>query len=404
MKLNKICAGLGLGVAASCLMALAPIAHADSFTKALTGGTPSGDIRIRYENADDGNAATKDADAFTVRTRLGYRTGDFNGFTAFVEMEDTSSIGDEDYNDGTTSGDGTYATVADPQGTEMNRADITYKGISDTAIIVGRQRIIYDNARFIGNVGWRQNEQTYDGLTIKNTSVKDLKLGYNYISDVNTIKFGNDAMDGHLFNVSYSGLGIGTITGYGYLLDYDAAASTDLKTFGVRFSGGAEIGSGMKLLYTAEFADQSDYKDSSSATVDAEYMLVEGGIGMGPMTAKIGYEELGQDGTHNSFSTPLATKHAHNGWADKFLGTPSDGLEDTYLKISAKMMGVKMMMVYHDYEANNSGNDYGDELNLLAVKKYGKNYAVGVKYASYDASNVAYKDTDKLMLWGQIKF
>ena len=42
-------------------------------------------------------------------------------------------------------------------------------------------------------------------------------------------------------------------------------------------------------------------------------------------------------------------------------------------------------------------------IDLLAAKKFGKNYSAGAKYASYDADDYAV-DTDKFWLWGQLKF
>ena len=53
-----------------------------------------------------------------------------------------------------------------------------------------------------------------------------------------------------------------------------------------------------------------------------------------------GYELLGSDDGKVAFNTPLATKHKFNGWADKFLGTPKEGLEDVYLTAKGKVSGV----------------------------------------------------------------
>ena len=119
-------------------------------------------------------------------------------------------------------------------------------------------------------------------------------------------------------------------------------------------------------------------------------------------------EVLGSDEGTYGFQTPLATKHAYNGWADKFLGTPADGLEDMYLKFVAKAAGMKFVAVYHDYTGENSGDDFGSEVNLLAVKPFAKKYTIGLKYAAYTAPDnttlIATTDTDKIWLWGEMKF
>ena len=48
------------------------------------------------------------------------------------------------------------------------------------------------------------------------------------------------------------------------------------------------------------------------------------------MRLNAGYEVLGAD-NGVGFATPLATGHKFQGWADKFLTTPGDGIEDVYI-------------------------------------------------------------------------
>lgn len=379
-----------------------------AITEAITGGKVSGDFRYRFEMVDQDNPAReKEAGASTLRSRLGYGTGDYQGFGAYLEFEDITVIGEERF-DSTVNGLGQYPVVADPETTEVNQAYLSYSGIPDTTAKFGRQRIILDNARFVGNVGWRQNEQTYDAFTLKNTSLPDTTLFYGYVSNVNRIfsdesPVGNTNLEAHLLNASYKGLGFATLTGYAYLLDFVDAPSASNQTLGVRFAGGNDLSEGFKLLYAVEFAQQSDYQDGDS-DIDADYSLFELGAKFSGVTAKVGLETLSGDGEPGSgFSTPLATLHAFNGWADQFLGTPADGLEDLYVSIGGKLSGVKLLAVFHDYSSDNGSTDYGSEFGLLAAKKFGKHYTVLAKYASYSADEHN-DDIDKLWLSGQLKF
>ncbi len=390
-------------------------ASADAFTDALTGGKVKMDVRLRYEDVEDDGAA-KDADLLTIRTRLGYQTGSFNDFDAYIEMENTTAIGQVDANTGGVrnydSGDTAYSVIADPEGTELNRYWLGYNGLADTVVRVGRQRIKLDNDRFIGNVGWRQNEQTYDSLTLTNKSVQDTTIFYAYLTEVNNVKGGNDDMESHLLNVGYSGLGFGKITGYGYFLDYDRESGKEVthssRTLGLRFNGATDMG-GAKLLYTAEYAQQDDYKDGSN-NIDYDYGLIKLGVNVAGFTIMGGYEELEGDdnvtGYTGAFQTPLATLHGQNGWTDMFLATPAGGLEDRSISVSTKVVGIKLKAVYHDYEAENGNVDYGDEWNFVAVKKFGKNYTVLAKYATFDVDNdwVGKDDKDKLWLQAGFKF
>lgn len=399
MPLNKSLLANCIACALSAAMMSGPV-HSNTFTEALTGGKAKLDLRLRYETVDQNNAL-QDADALTLRTRLGYQTGKFNDLSAYVEMENTTAI-EEDYNSGPGgNGKTAFSVVADPEVTEINQSYLDYSGFDKTLVRMGRQRIILDNARFVGNVGWRQNEQTYTGASIKNTSLPDTTLYYAWLDEIKNI-FGSDVeTSAHIFNASYAGLGFATLTGYGYLIEFPDSPTTSQKTLGIRASGATDM-SGAKLKYTAEYATQSDYK-SGSPLIDADYMLLELGATVSGITGAVGYEVLEGDG-FSGFETPLATKHAFNGWADQFLGTPATGLEDFYIKVGGKVAGIKLLAVYHEYEPETGGGgDYGDEINLLAAKKFGKHYSAGIKYASYDADTFSV-DTDKLWIWGGFKF
>lgn len=371
---------------------------ATTFTEAMTGGTPNFDARLRYEGVDQAGFI-EDAQALTLRARLGYTTGAFQGFSATGEFEYTTALGSERFNS-TRNGETIYPVVADPNATELNQAYLTYSGFSNTVLKYGAQRINLDNDRFVGNVGWRQNEQTFDAFSIANKSLTGTTLTYAYLTDVNSISDTSIDIKAHLLNGSYTGLPFGILTGYGYLLEYPGSQSSN-KTLGLRFAGGSDISSGWKILYAAEYAKQSDYKDGNTA-IDADYNLLEIGVETQGVTARFGYELLGAD-NYSGFETPLATKHAFNGWADKFLATPTTGLEDVYVSLGGAVAGIKLLAVYHDYAADEGGADYGTEWDLLAVKKFGKHYTLGTKYASYNADSFA-TDTDKFWVWGEVSF
>ncbi len=389
-----------------------PVLAADNLTDALTGGKATLDMRVRYEGVNQDNAKNangdvlKDASALTVRTRLGYKTGDFMNISGFLEMSNVTSLtADEDYNstgNGAGNGNTKYSVIADPTNTIANRAHLDYTGIADTTLRYGRQRIIYDNARFIGNVGWRQTEQTYTAFRVTNKSLSDTSLDYVYLSNVHRIFADNVNISAHLLNAGYSGLGFGKLTGYAYLLEFPDAAKSSSKTLGLRFNGATK--GDIKFVYTAEYANQSDYKKGKQG--DKAYMRLIGGVGMSGITVSAGYEVLGNDNGKYGFSTPLATLHGQNGWADQFLKTPDVGLVDTTLKVAGKLAGVKLVGVYHDYSADKGNTDYGSELDFLAAMKFGKNYSVGLKLASYKAGDAktGKVDTDKLWLWGGLTF
>ena len=153
-------------------------------------------------------------------------------------------------------------------------------------------------------------------------------------------------------------------------------------------------------MYHLEAADQSDYADAKD--IGGSYYHVKVGANFSGVKVFVAQELLGGDGK-SSFQTPLATKHAYNGFADKFLNTPVNGLSDTYVKVATKVSGVKLAAFYHDFKSDKDGISYGSEIDLVAAMKVAKIYTIGAKYASYSADKFA-TDTTKLWIWAGVKF
>jgi len=379
-----------------------------SLLDAITGGTPSVNARLRYEHAE--SDAADDADALTLRTRLGYSTAPFHGLRGFIEFENVTSIGDDDrYNQaGTNPGGSNRTVIADVEGTEVNQAYLEMIcPATDITVIGGRQRIILGNARFIGNVGWRQNEQTYDGVLAKSGNYGGLELLYGYVSGVNRI-FGQENgtepsgaapnaatydADSHLVNVSYSPCKGFASTAYAYLLDLGdgavgAANSSD--TYGINCVVSYDNEDGLGGAAELEYARQSD-NSATTATADysANYIKADVSGKMGIVGAGVGYELLGSD-NGAAFRTPLATGHKFNGWADVFLTAPADGLQDLYAYASVKCpkgIGPTVKVVYHSFESDAGSIDYGNELDVVAVQKLGERFTLIAKYANYSADS-----------------
>ncbi len=380
---------------------------AESITEAFTKGKVSADLRLRYEMVEQDNALA-DADAMTLRTRLGYTTGDYMGFSGMLEVEDVRIVGGvSDYTVGPTGYKlGQFSVIGDPETTEVEQGFIKYKNKMLTAKL-GRQVITYDGHRHIGHVGWRQDRQTFDALKLTAAPADGLALSYSYLDQRNRIFAEAADVDSkdHLFNASYK-TPIGKLAGYAYLLEVDNNTSNGLDTYGISLTGSTKMDS-MKVLYAAEYASQES--KSGASEFDADYYFLEGGLVFGGITAKLGYEVLGSDNGSYGFATPLATLHKFNGWADQFLGTPAQGLIDTYVSVNGKALGGTWKVVYHDFKADESSatvDDLGSELDLVYAKKYGKNYSAGIKYAAYSAGDAAAGkvDTDKLWLWAGAKF
>lgn len=369
------------------------------------------DLNYRYEYADTDNTAPKPAHANTFRLRLGYLTPEIFAFQGFAEYENLFAA-QNDYRAGGVYGDPNYHVVADPADRhELNQLWITFKAIPDTVIKGGRQRIKIDDDRFIGNVGWRQMEQTYDAVLVTNQSLQDLTIQAGYIGRIRNILSLTENIDAPIVNVNYRLGNLGNATGYGYWLDYrddPANAAKSGQTYGVRFVGSPKLNEKITLHYTAEYSYQQDY-GSNRADFSRDRYNVMGGISIAGITLKGAMEQLdGRDG--GVFTTPLGTNHAFQGWADRFLNPAlyPDGVRDVNATAATSIAGAKLVFVYHNFKDDAGNFTYGDEYDFLVTKKIGKHYALLAKYAYYDGDRDApggfKNDTQKIWLQANVSF
>ena len=409
-RTNRIATGWPRPVPALglCVAIVAPPALAgDPLTQAVKDGSVTLDARYRYELVDqDAPQFTDDARASTLRTRLGYRTGDYLGFTGYIEAENVTAIGPETFNS-TINGKTSRPVIADPTETEVNQAYLRYRAPASTSATYGRQRLALDNHRFIGTVGWRQNEQTFDAFTLVNEALTDTTVTLGYLFNANRIfsdasPNGNSQMDTGVINARYDGLSAGTITAYTYLLSFEDDPAASTRSHGLRFSGDTPVTDELTALYTLEYARQSDF-DNNSGDFDVDYYRVELGARTAGLTLTVGQELLGSEDATRAFQTPLATLHAMNGWTDQFLSTPDEGLEDTYVSLGSSPGPVSLKAVHHQFDSDEASIDYGSETGVLATWAATDTYTLGFKAAHYDADerNV---DTDKVWLWANASF
>ena len=383
---------------------------AEDFSKVFTEAKPILDLRYRYEHVDQDDKRFDHANAQTLRTRIGVQSGKWDGLSALVEVDNVSRLGDAAY-DNFRNGQTDYSVVADPDGSEINQALLRYDHAQGSAVL-GRQRINLDNQRFVGGVGWRQNEQTYDGVLGQLKPLDGLTLTYAYIDNINTI-FGpgdnrfdtaanpaNIEGHSHLLNAQYVVMPELTVTAYNYLLGLDNLVNggQSSKTAGLRLNGAVQ-----GVSYVLEYARQQDYADNTR-DLDSEYYLAELGYTIKGAALKAGIEVLGGDsGAGRSFQTPLATKHAFQGWADMFLLTPDAGIKDAYVGGSLPLLGGTLQAWYHDFRAERGSQQYGEEIDIGYSRAIPlvKGLVATVKYAAYDADDL-YVDTDKL--WAQLQY
>ena len=378
-----------------------------SLAEALASGKPHVDVRLRYERVDDADFE-KDAHAATLRTAFGYRTAPYKGLSLFLEAQNVQHLGEERFNN---KGAGDLANgitdrpvVADPDLTRLQQAYLRVE-VLDTAFDLGRREIAYGDHRFIGDIAWRQNFQTFDAVYLKNHSLKNTEISYAYADKVLRI-FGDEKdMSSHFLNALVKLRSDVSVEAFAYLLDYEARADWGLssQSYGAKLSGSQPLGDSLRFLFEVQYAKQTDFA-KNPASLDADYLHLAAGLGFRSVAnVKVGRELLSGSESGGAFQTPLATGHKFNGWANLFLVTPPFGLVDWYVSADGKLRTAAWTVVYHDLSADEGGRAYGSELDAQVLVPTKWKQTFGFKFALYREDGFA-RDVSKLWLWTQYSF
>jgi hypothetical protein len=394
-------AAVGLGAFGASVGA-EPLSAPPSIGDAIAAGKLIFEVRPRYEDVSQSNLAA-DADAFTIRTHLGWETGEWNGLKGLLEFANVSHLGPVRYNT-TINGLTQYPTIADPDVTEINRLQLSWKPASLFTATVGRQRILIDDQRFVGNANWRQDEQTFDAIK-SDVTYGRLKASYIYIWRVNRI-FGDTldwGSDSHLVNVSYAVADPLRLEGFYYGLEFTSraianpgttlaaaatsAAAASTATYGFKLSGKARA-SLVQLAYDATYAHETN-AGANPGRFGLDYAGADVAGTFDIYTLKASYEQLDGDGVRG-FATPLATLHAFQGWADVFLTTPPKGIRDANLSFTVRpkfkvkyLYNPEFFVRYHQFYDGRDSAGLGSEWDLQATAAITPKLSVLIKDADY---------------------
>lgn len=416
----------------------APLAASEyTFMDAIKSGTPMTNFRLRYENVDQ-DPLTSEAHALTLRSLVGWQTAPYHNFSVGMQVINVTKM-NENFNDRANNlnqpGMASHAVVVDPDITSFNQLYLDWTGIRNTKVRLGRQSLKLDNVRFIGNVEFRQVMQVFDGVSVENKSIPNVELLGAFFTrnrNVNTdLKPDNTGILHALYRISPTE----SLIGYGYFYNQDhVALANDVssKTFGVRLDGVRKIDDDWKVLYTAEVAKQNALGNTTNRTaaqgkVDAYYYKLGGGAAYGNFSLRADQELLSSNDGKYAFQTPLGTNHLFQGWVDKFLSTPNQGLRDTFITAGYKYGDVSFLSEYHWFKSDEdfakvgggTGDDFGREWDVSVAYSYNKNISAKMEYGRYtegDLRSVAstggaasatanrIRDTDKLWLTAMYTF
>jgi hypothetical protein len=409
-----------------------------TFMDSVKEGKNLTSFRLRYENvSQDGlgpagtpaaNKELKDGEGLTLRSLIGWQTAPYNNFSFAAQLIDVTKFIDN-FNDSTNNTlingasnqlrNAEYAKIVDPTYTGINQLYIDWTGIKNTRLRLGRQQLNLDNVRFIGDIGFRQVMQVFDGGSVLNKSIPDTEVFLAHFERVRQITTKNrDEGALEIANMKYRISPTEFLIGYAYLDGFDdlglgnawfgagtlnnagkpnSAADQSNKVFGLRLDGTHPFNPNFRAHYTAEYAKQSDYQDGDKR-IDAHYYKLGGGLGFDNFNMRIDQELLSSNDSQYAFQTPFGTNHLFQGWVDKFLATPRQGIQDTFVTATYKYDDFLFFADYHiiksDEDFNTvgggtsrNGDKYGTEWNVAATWNIDKNWMTKLEYGKYSESD-----------------
>lgn len=361
------------------------------------------EARTRYELYDpDG----PDAEALTTRLRLGWRQPLSRSLTALIEMEAEGALVDN-YADGVHAKPG-KATITDPEGVELNRAALEWRPTAALGVDVGRQRIILGNARFVGNSGWRQNEQTFDAVKLTAKPAKTVTLTYAYADRVRR-PLGHKSSQGvwrgdvHMLQAEADLGAIGKGTAYAFLLDFDNAPTQSSKTFGARLAGAHALRPGLYGTWELEHAHQVDWRNNPR-DFSLDYDVASLSLKTARSAISATLERLQGDGV-NAFQTPLASLHGFQGLSDVIGATPAKGVRDVFLRGTTTVgskQPLKLTGEAHDFDTTVGSQNLGHEIDAVVSTPVAKGWTFELGVARFETQSPTYPDATRA--WASLDF
>ncbi|OOG49165.1 alginate export family protein [Rhodanobacter sp. C01] len=386
---------------------LSQIVHADDTPNTYVS-TPYIGLRYRDSTLHQDNLADT-GHAHTLRLQLGYLWALTPHLAAYAEGTKVWSLFGQQYND-TTGRRTPYPAEPDPRSTELSSA---WVGYTDDwfEIRAGRQYLNIDDKRFFSSNAWRQNPQSFDGITGKLKLGSTTTLGLDWIDQVNRT-VGADfpdvdqrrwKLDGKLLHLDQV-LPLGTLTVYGYFIKNFTLAADSVRTEGARWVGNLPLqGGSTRLSWTLEGAHQNNY-DNNPAHFSLPYHFFELGYGLPAISARLGEESLGGNG-HTAFNIAYGSGHSFDGWVGVF-SIPPHGLQDRYGGVYGDLPwhNLSWLLTYHDFApVTGDGRRYGDEIDFGLRANVNTRLSLELQYGDYRANSFSVSQR-KLWLLAEYRY
>lgn len=363
-------------------------------------------------------SGAESARAASLLLRLNLDTHWNETWGTFVQLDNVNRAFKNDHSDGVDRNG--KPVIPDVDGFDLNQAYVAIN-FDSIKFQLGRQRINFDDQRFIGGNGFWQNEQTFDALLTKLKLFSNSQFTYAYIDNVNRI-FGDDAdktlpdsghyyggdnerpagllgdhrHHTHIAQFNYNEWDYSQLTAYAYAIDNLSLPAASNNTFGANYTFTYKLDA-IKYRIKIESAVQKQPELNDSPLLP--YYLLDAGIGISHIEFTGRYEILSNRQGVN-FITPLASSHDFQGASNSIQSYADQGLKDSSLGITWRATPFKIESQYHQFHAYTSNEYLAQELDIVFSYKPTRKHAITLlaTYFEPESGNPEKSSTRKIYL------
>lgn len=369
----------------------------------------STDVSVRARLADASVAGeTGRAASLLLRARLASRWT--RQWSTLVEVDHVSSTWRDDHSDGRRLNG--KPLIPDVPGTELNQLAVRYRG-AENEVTLGRQRLEWDEQRFLGSDSFWQQDQTFDALALERRLLMSSRWQYLYIGRANRIfgrgrdlpehdypsypetdeppgyypddysLAGEHRHDSHLTRLELNEWDYTQLVLYGLALDNRDQPSMSNDTLGARYRFSYQAHP-LRYRLLLEVAGQE--RPELPGRPQPHYYLAELAVGYQSWEWLGRHEVLGSDQGYG-FTTPIGSTYLFQGFAGVFAITPDDGLKDSSLRLNWRAHPWEVSVRHHWFSAQTDGRDYGREWNIEVQLKPARPHEIALRYADFQGSS-----------------
>jgi hypothetical protein len=332
---------------------------------------------------------------------------------SLVQLDHIATFFRDNHSDGVRNPD--RPLIPGPPGTDINQAFIRYRP-GPATISLGRQRIEYDNQRFVGSDNYWQREQTFDSLSTEFLFSSTSRIHYAYIANAKRI-FGDRTLpdtdytlpsfnhlppelladhrhDTHLLRLEWNEWDYQQLVFYSYLIDNRDLSEWSNDTMGLRYRYSRRAAT-LRYRLEAEIARQKLTKVPGNPEPD--YRMLEIGLGRGSVEVLARHEVLGAD-DGSGFITPLGSVYRFQGLAGVFSYTPANGVVDNSLGFTWRAHPWRIDTTWHHFRSDAGDRRYGRELDIDVNYQLTRQHRLQLRYAHFRSASPYLNDQQILAL------